>query len=64
MGHAYLESDDAIVSCIISLCSAMCHMDLIDVILSRMTSMSFYSIRGIEVVSMASYVRSSNVHVV
>ena len=27
--------------CIISLFSAMCHMDLIDVILSRMTSMSF-----------------------
>ena len=41
VGHAYVESDDAIVSCIISLCCAMCHMDLIDVILSRMTSMSF-----------------------
>ena len=26
--------------CIISLCSAMCHMALIDVILSRMPSMS------------------------
>ena len=39
----YVESDDAIVSCIISLCSAMCHMDLIDVILWRMTSISFSS---------------------
>ena len=37
VGHAYVQSDDAMVSCIISLCSAMCHMDLIDVILSRMT---------------------------
>ena len=37
MGHTYVESDDAIVSCIISLCSAICHMDLIDVILLRMT---------------------------
>ena len=43
VGHAYVESDDAIVLCIISLCSAMCHMDLIDAILSRMTSMSFSS---------------------
>ena len=41
VGHAYVEPDDAIVLCIISLCAAMCHMDLIDVILSRMTSMSF-----------------------
>ena len=37
MGHAYVESDDAMVSCIISLCYAMCHIDLIDVILSRVT---------------------------
>ena len=44
VGHTYLESDDAIVSCIISLCSAMCHMDLIDVILPGMTSMSCSSI--------------------
>ena len=43
VGHAYVESDDAIVSCIISLCSAMCHMDVIHVILSHMTSMSFSS---------------------
>ena len=43
VGHAYVESHDAIVSCIISLCSAMCHMEVIDVILSRMTSMSFSS---------------------
>ena len=43
VGHAYVESDDAIVWCIISLCSAMSHMDLIDVILSRMTSMSVSS---------------------
>ena len=35
VGHAYVESDDAILSYIISLCSAMCDMDLIDVILSR-----------------------------
>ena len=62
MGHAYVDPDDAIVSCIIFLCSDMCHMDLIDVILSRMTSMSSSSILGNEVVSMASYVRGSNVH--
>ena len=43
MGHAYVKSNDAIVSCIISLCCAMCHMNLIHVILSRMTSMSFSS---------------------
>ena len=36
-GHAYVESDDAIVSCITSLCFARYHMDIIDVILSRMT---------------------------
>ena len=39
--HAHVKSDDAIVLCVISLCSAMCHMDVMDVILSRMTSMSF-----------------------
>ena len=44
VGHAYVKSDDANVSCIISLCSAMCHADPIDVILWRMTSMSFPSI--------------------
>ena len=43
VGHADVEFDDAIVSCIISLCFAMCHMDLSDAILSRMTSMSFSS---------------------
>ena len=43
VGHAYVESDDAIVSCIISLCSSMYYMDLIDVFLLRMTSMSFSS---------------------
>ena len=37
MTHAYVESDDALVSCIVSLCFTMCHMDVIDVILSRMT---------------------------
>ena len=42
VGHAYVESDDAIVLCIISWCFAMYHMDLIDVILSRMTLMSFF----------------------
>ena len=31
-GHIYVETDDAIVSCIISLCYAMYHMDVIDVI--------------------------------
>ena len=45
-GHTYVESNDAIVLCIISLCFAMNHMDSIDVILSCMTSrgsMSFFS---------------------
>ena len=37
MGHGYDESDDAIVSCIICLCFAMYHMDVIDVSLSSMT---------------------------
>ena len=37
VGHAHDESDDAIVLGIISLCSAMCHMAVIDVILLRMT---------------------------
>ena len=37
VGNAYVESDDAIVSCIISLSFAMSHMDVIIVILSRMT---------------------------
>ena len=37
VGHAYVESYDAIVSCIIFLCVAMYHMDVIDVILSRIT---------------------------
>ena len=37
LGHAYVESDDDIVLCTISLCFAMYHMDVIDVILSRMT---------------------------
>ena len=37
VGHAYVKSDDANVSCIISLCFAMYQMDVIDVILSRMT---------------------------
>ena len=43
VGHAYVEFDDAIVSCIVSLCFAMYHMDINDVILSRLTSMSFFS---------------------
>ena len=43
VGHTYVDSDDAIVSHIISLCSAMCRMGLIDVILSHMTTMSFSS---------------------
>ena len=34
---AYAEFDDGIVSCTISLCFAMYHMDIIDVILSHMT---------------------------
>ena len=45
-GHAYAESNDAIVLCIISVCCATHHMDFIDVILSCMTShesMSFFS---------------------
>ena len=37
-GHTYVEPNDAIVPCIISLYFAMCHMDVIDVISSRMTS--------------------------
>ena len=39
-GHAYVESDDTIASSIISLCLAMHHMDVIDVILWRMTPMN------------------------
>ena len=35
-GHAYVESNDAIVLCIISMCRNMHHMDLIDVIVSCM----------------------------
>ena len=35
-GHAYGESDDAIVSCVIALCFAMYNMDFIDVIVSCM----------------------------
>ena len=44
-GQAYVESNDVFVLDIISLCFCMHHMDLIDVILSRMTSfesMSFF----------------------
>ena len=37
VGHAYVVSGDTIVSSIISLCFAMYHMDVIDVILWRMT---------------------------
>ena len=33
-GHIYVESNDAIVLCNISLCFAMHHMDFIDVIVS------------------------------
>ena len=36
--HTYVESADAIVFCIIAFCSAMYHMNVIDVILSRMTA--------------------------
>ena len=43
VGHAYVESDYAIVPCIIPLCSAMCHMNLINAIFLRMTSMSLSS---------------------
>ena len=39
-GHAYVESDAAIVSRIISLCFAMHHMDVIDVTLSHMTPLN------------------------
>ena len=45
LGHAYVGESDVFVLYIISLCCAMHHMDLIDVILSRMTSresMSFF----------------------
>ena len=44
-GHAYVESNDAFVLYISSLCFAMYHMDVIHFILSRMTareSMSFF----------------------
>ena len=41
--HAHVESADAIVLCIIALWFAIYHMDVIHVILSRMTSMSFHS---------------------
>ena len=33
-GRAYVESDDAFVSCVIALCFAMYNMDFIDVIVS------------------------------
>ena len=44
-GHAHVESADAIVLCMIALCLAMYHMDVIDVFLLCMTareSMSFF----------------------
>ena len=51
--------------CIISLCSAMCHMDHIGVILSRMTPVNrcyFLNVLNRGCVRMVSYVRSSIVH--
>ena len=63
--HAYVESDDAIVWCIISLCFAMYHVDVIDVILSRMTPVNqsqFLNVLNRGCVRMVSYVRSSIVH--
>ena len=35
-GHAYAESNNVVVLCIISVCFAMHHVDLIDVIVSCM----------------------------
>ena len=62
---AYVEFDDAIVSCIISLCFAMYHMDVIDVILLRMTPVNqchFLNLLNRGCVRMVSYVVSSTVH--
>ena len=42
-GHTYVESIDAFVLYIVSLCFAIYDMDLTDDILSRTTSMSFGS---------------------
>ena len=45
-GHTYVESDDAIVLCIVSFCFAMNHMGCIGVIVLCMTSrdsQSFFS---------------------
>ena len=52
-GNTYVEPNDTIVLWIIFLCFAMCHLDIIDVISSRMTSreaMSFFSMYCIKVV--------------
>ena len=35
-GHIYVESNDAILFYVISVCSAMHHMDVLDVIVSCM----------------------------
>ena len=58
LGHAYVESDDAIVLGIISLCFAMYHTDVIDVILSRMTPVNqchFLNVLNTGGVRMVSY---------
>ena len=66
MDHADVESDDAIVSSIISLWFTMYHMYHIDVILSLMTLVNqchFYEcVEARMCVPMVSYVRSLIVH--
>ena len=53
------------MKCIISLCSAMCHMNHIDVILSRLTPVNqchFLNVLNRGWVRFVSYVRSSILH--
>ena len=55
-GHTYVESDDAVVLCMISLCFAMYHMDFTDVVVSCMSQCHFLNALNQGCVSMVSYV--------